>query len=288
MLVAGVDFSGAKTVPNDTWLVAAETTSLGMEVRSVKNTGSHALGKELDSLKDLSTIGMDFPFSLPVEFMKFLARQLEKAEFQDWQNVAESLVFMDFERFKELVDEYAIHALRYTDSRALRVAKSPLNTVNPSMVQMTFYGMRLLATLDPARYAVLPFQEDQRGKGSSIIEVYPRELLYILGLPDKGYKQKDKKTSEKTHAVRREIVDGLINLRERGGKRFQDCPRIHIDNSLKGGIIASDHAVDALVACYGACLYHSNPQLFIDPWDCGNENMLLEGWIYAPARLKAE
>lgn len=283
MLVGGVDFSGAKTIPNDTWLVTAEITDDGMSVKSVKNTGSHGLAKELEGLKDLSCVAMDFPFSVPLAFLKFLAKKLEKDEFQDWQGVAESLVFMGFEQFKQYVDEYEIEGLRYTDSKTLRVAKSPLHTVNPSMVQMTFYGMRLLATLNPEKYAVLPFQEDRRSKGCNIIEIYPRELLYILSLPDQGYKAKDKKNHDKAHALRKEIIEGLIYLK--GDARYQECPRLHIDNTLKGAIIANDHALDALVACFGACMFHGYPKFFVDPWDVGDENMLLEGWIYGPQKL---
>lgn len=286
MLIGGVDFSGAKTVPNDTWLVTGYLESDGLHIKSVKNTGSHALAKELDHLKELSCLAMDFPFSLPVEFMKFLARKLEKEEFQEWQQAAEPLVFMSFEQFKQYVDEYEIVALRYTDSKSLRVAKSPLNTGNPSMVQMTFYGMRMLATLNPEKYAVLPFQEDKLGHvETSVIECYPRELLYILSLPDSGYKMKDKKSHDKAHAVRKEIIDGLLHLRDAHGQKYEDCPRLHIDNTMKGALLASDHTIDALVACYGAALYHSKPQLFNDPWDSDNENMLLEGWIYAPRNL---
>lgn len=286
MLVGGVDFSGAKTVPNDTWLVTGILEARDLHINSVKNTGSHGLAKELDGLKELSCLAMDFPFALPVEFLKFLARKLEKDEFQEWQDAAEPLMFMDFEQFKQHVDEYGIAAMRHTDSNALRVAKSPLNTGNPSMVQMTFYGMRMLATLNPEKYALLPFQEDKRGKvPCNVIEIYPRELLYIFGLPDQGYKTKDKKNQEKAHAVRKEIVDGLLHLKDANGDKFHDCPRLHIENSLKGALLAHDHTVDALVACYGAALYHSMPKLFDDPWDFGDENMLVEGWIYAPRNL---
>ncbi len=285
MLVGGVDFSGAKTVPNDTWLVTGEIGSLGLQIQSVKNTGAHALAKELSGLNELRTIGMDFPFSLPVEFLKFLSKKLEKPEFEEWQNIAEALVFMNFEQFKQFADEYNIQGLRFTDSKSARVAKSPLHTANPSMIQMTFHGIRLLATLAPDKYSVLPFQDDDP-KRCTIFEVYPREVLYILGLTDKGYKSgKDKKSQEKAHEVRKEIVSGLINLRERGNAKYQECPRLHIDNSIKGQIIASDHAVDALVACYCSALLFGNPKFFPDPWKVGNDNILLEGWIYGPGKL---
>ena len=54
MLVGGVDFSGAKTIPNDTWLVTAEITDDGMSVKSVKNTGSPGFAREPEGRKDLS------------------------------------------------------------------------------------------------------------------------------------------------------------------------------------------------------------------------------------------
>ncbi len=287
MLVAGVDFSGAKTVPNDTWLVTGELSSLGLKILSVKNTGSHALAHEIDQLKELSVCGFDFPFSFPIEFLRFLARKLDRDEFQEWQEVAETMVFMDFDRLKQYVDEYEIVAPRFADTQSARTAKSPLHQVNPSMVPMTFYGIRFLAMLNPDRYIVLPFQTDKKKNAASLIEVYPRELLYLFGLPDQGYKAKDKKNRDKAQALKKDIVDGLIHLRERGDKKYEDCPRLHIDNSLKGAIIASDHAVDALVACCGAALFHSKPALFPDPLASNNDNVLLEGWIYGPRKLAA-
>lgn len=285
MLVAGVDYSGAKNVPNETWLVTGEIESLGFYVRTVKNTGSHGLAKELESLKEVQTCGLDFPFCFPIEFLKFLAKKLEREDFEDWQQVAEALVFMDFEKLQAWVAEYGISPLRYTDSKSLRTAKSPLHHVNPNMVPMTFQGMRFLATLNPDKYTILPFQDRKGKKTCTLIEVYPREILYILGLPDQGYKSKDKKNAEKAHQLRRDILDGLINLREKGGKKFEDCPRLHVDNSLKGMLIASDHAIDALVACYAAALFHSKPELFPDPLDSDNLNVLIEGWIYGPQKL---
>ncbi len=283
MLVAGVDFSGAKTIPNDTWLVVGELGSLGLNILSVKNTGSHGLAAELDSIADLRACGMDFPFSFPIEFLRFLARKLGVDEFEEWQQVAEKLVFMGYDTFKALVDEYEIEPKRFTDKLATRQAKSPLHQVNPSMVPMTFYGMRLLATLNPKKYFVLPFQ-DERGDGCAMIEVYPREILWLLDLPDRGYKGNDKKTREKAQILRRDIVNGLLNLRDKGAK-FSDCPRLGINNTLKGQIIASEHAVDALAACYAAALYFTQPKFFTDPLEPDNLSVLLEGWIYSPAKL---
>ena len=285
ILVAGVDFSGAKTEPNETWLVVSELSSLGMQVKSVKRTGSQGLKKELDAIKDLSVVALDFPFSLPVEFLRFLERKLGKEEYQEWQEVAMQLVFMSYDEFEAMVEEYDIEPKRFTDKNCGRPAQSPLHRVNPSMVQMTYQGMRMLSSLDPNRYWIAPFNDPKPGT-CAVLEVYPREILWLLALPDRGYKSRDKKNHEKSLALRKEIVDGLINLRERGDHRYETCPRLSMDNASKGQFIASDHALDALAACYGAAVFAQQKDLFPDPFDANNLNILLEGWIFAPSKLR--
>ncbi|MCA9803469.1 MAG: DUF429 domain-containing protein [Cyanobacteria bacterium HKST-UBA02] len=282
VLVAGADFSGAAKIPNDTWLVTGTLGSLGLEINSVKNPGSHALTSELKALPELKCAALDFPFSLPTEFLRFTERKLDIPEYQQWQQVAEQLVFMSWEQFEALVLEYDIEPKRFTDKKTARAAQSPLHRVNPSMIQMTYHGIRLLAMLDPAKFSVLPFQDRSPG-ATPVIEVYPREILYLLGLPDRGYKGKE----AKNHEQRREIVDGLLNLRERGGEPYQTCPRLTLDKSLKGVIVANDHALDALIACYAAALFVASAELFPDPLDADNLNVLLEGWIFAPTKLRS-
>lgn len=283
-LVGGVDFSAAKTNPNETWLAIGEVSSLGMEIKSIERVGSQNLKKELDQISDLQVCGMDFPFSLPMEFLRFLERKLEREEYQEWQEVAMQLVFLSYEQFEEMVEEYDIEPKRFTDKNCARKAQSPLHKVNPSMVQMTYHGIRLLASLDPERYHIPPFQE-KLSKGCCVMEVYPREILYLLGLPDRGYKSTTKPKEEAAHKVRREIINGLVELRGRGDERFANCPRLKIDNSIKGKIIASDHAVDSIIACYASGIYASQPDLYPDPFDANNLNILLEGWIFAPSKL---
>src|SRR5262249_21747050 len=150
-------FSGAKSVPNDTWLVTGHLGSMGLEIASVKNPGSLALAAELDALKELRACAFDFPFSLPVDFMRYLARKLGCEEFQEWQEMALNLVCMTPEEFAAMASEFEA-TKRFTDKNAGRQAKSPIHHVNPNMVPMTFHGIRLLARLNPSRYAVIPFQ----------------------------------------------------------------------------------------------------------------------------------
>ncbi|MFN8550671.1 MAG: hypothetical protein U0103_04205 [Candidatus Obscuribacterales bacterium] len=66
VLVAGIDFSGAKTVPNDTWIAAGSLTNMGLEVDEIAKVGSHKVAAELTK-PDIcySAVGIDVPFSCP-------------------------------------------------------------------------------------------------------------------------------------------------------------------------------------------------------------------------------
>lgn len=279
-LVAGVDFSGAKSVPNDTWLTLARLGNLGVDVMDVKHVGSHALAKEL-SATAVSAVGIDCPFSLPKDFIEFLAMKKIKAEYSNWQELAQELVFMPFEEFEQLVKEFKKEPKRFCDTKVSAPAISPLHRGNPSMIQMTFAGMRLLAMLDPSRFFVLPFQDSKAG-GCAVLEVYPRATLKNLGLPDTGYKSQEKKEQDKVRALRTQILEGLIDLRERKGLTYQKFPRLNVPAKFKHALVESDHALDSLVACYAVACWKSEPSLFVDALDADNLDVLIEGWIYVP------
>lgn len=278
-LVAGVDFSGAKAVPNDTWMTTARVGNLGVEVTEVKHVGSHALAKELSSAQ-YAAVGIDCPFSLPQPFIDFLAMKKPVPPFQSWQEVAQELVFMPFEEFEKLVKEFKKEPKRVCDSATLP-ALSPLHRGNPSMIQMTFAGMRMLATLDPAKFFVLPFQ-DAIPFGCAVLEVYPRAILKALDLPDSGYKSADKAEQEKVRASRTRILNGLIGLREKKGLTFGKFPRLNVPPKMHKHFVDSDHALDSLVACYCTAAYVYDKTLFADPFDANNMDVLLEGWIFTP------
>ncbi|HEY9732446.1 MAG TPA: DUF429 domain-containing protein [Drouetiella sp.] len=285
VLIAGIDFSGAKTVPNDTWIAAGSLTTMGLEVDEIRKVGSHKVAAEFTK-PDIcySAVGIDVPFSLPSEFLVFMAEKLSKPEFQSWQEVAEQLVFMSFEQFMELVVEFKKEPKRVCDRAISKAAQSPLHRGNPSMVQMTYQGIRMLATLDPKLCAVLPFQ-DRVKNGTAILEVYPRQTLTSLGLPDSGYKSKDKKDKDAAHAVRRTIVENLVQIRERKGISHKDCPRLSVGPAARSAAMDSDHALDALVACYTIAMWHTAKDLFQDPLDLDQVEVLTEGWIYSPRVL---
>lgn len=279
-LVAGVDFSGANKVPNDTWIATGRLSDWQFQTVEVKKVGSHGLAAELNKMQGVTAVGVDCPFSLPTDFISFLAQRALKPDFQSWQEVAEHLVFMPFEEFMTAVVEFKKEPKRLTDKSTKAPAQSPLHRGNPSMVQMTYQGIRLLATLNPAKFAVLPFQESAAHR-CSMIEVYPRDFLKSFQLPDTGYKSKGKKDDDDVLKVRRQIIAGLSELRERKLISIKELVRISISKEVERVMLSSDHAIDAVIASYLTALYTAAPQLFTDPFDSDDPNVLLEGWIYS-------
>jgi hypothetical protein len=280
--VAGADCSGSKEIPNETWLALGTLSGNKLEVSSIQKTGMQALGKELNGVADLYAVGLDCPFSLPAEFMSFLARELEQPEFQSWQTLAEQIVFMPFEKFQELAKSFKKEAKRLTDKLSCAQALSPLHRANPSMQQMTYYGIRLLASLDPGRFYVLPFQEILE-KGAAVIEIYPRATLKCLCLPDSGYKSKEKKDRDKMQSARHKILQGLLGIA--GNEKYRNCPRLILNTKLEHQCVDSDNVLDALLACYATALWLDSPSRCADPFASNDDNVLLEGWIYEAVNL---
>ncbi|HEY9789979.1 MAG TPA: DUF429 domain-containing protein [Candidatus Obscuribacterales bacterium] len=282
-IVAGVDFSGAKTEPNDTWLTVAKVGSLGVEVLDTKKVGSHALAKTLVENASLKAVGIDSPFSLPAEFIQHLAAQRPRADYQSWQEMAQDLAFMSFDEFLKIAKEFKKEPKRFTDKNCVVPAQSPLHRSNPSMIQMTFQCIRLLAMLDPSRFFVLPLQ-DKIPLGCAVLEIYPRATLNALALTETGYKSQEKSEQERVQNTRANMLKGLLTLREKKGISYHDYPRLTVPKRFEKTYIESDHALDSLIACYTTAVYLIAPQLFDDPLASDNLDVLLEGWIYTLKR----
>jgi hypothetical protein len=280
-IVAGVDFSGAKEVPNQTWLAVGKLGGLGLEIIDLRQVGSHALAREVSALSSLSALGIDCPFSLPEPFLEFMATKTLRKEHQSWQEVAEQLAFMSFDNFVEMVKEFKKEPKRFADTVHSATTQSPLHRGNPSMVQMTFHGIRLLSALDPKRFFVLPFQEPI-DFGCPVIEVFPRQMLAYFALAETGYKGQDKKGETKLTGARKALLDALIKVRDRKGVTYQDCPRLTVPKKFEHDAVSTDNALDAIIACYATALFVAAPQLFADPLASDRLEVLLEGWIYAP------
>jgi hypothetical protein len=285
--VAGVDFSGSKEVPNETWLAIGNLSSLGVQIVEVKRVGSHGLTGLLSEDPPLIAVGLDFPFSLPMEFAQFITEKRSLKPFQSWQELAECLAFISLEDFQALVEAFNKEPKRYTDKLCKPPAQSPLHRGNPGMVQMTFHGLRLLASLNPAKFFIEPFQKAD-AKKCRVVEVYPSGTLSSLHLPYRGYKSKEKKDRDEMFATRKSMVRQLMHLRETGDIALKDVPRLSMSAQIESQAISSDDAFDAIVACYTAATLVAAPHYFSDPFESDNLDVLIEGWIFSPNKIWAK
>jgi hypothetical protein len=290
--VAGVDFSGSKSEPNETWLALGKFDSMGVTITRLERIGSHKIGPELSKLAGLAAAGFDFPFSLPAEFLQYLADKRNLTPFQSWQSVAECMAFLPYEEFDEIALAFNREPKRYADKSTKPVAQSPLHRGNPSMMQMTYQGIRMLTTLNPEKFAVLPFQSVGKDM-CQVLEVYPSATLNACGIQNKGYKSKEKKDKDAMFALRKTMIRQLASLRESTkdpavAASIKDCPRLEINAKFESTAITSDHAFDAVVACYTTAMFVRSPKYFVDPLDADNLDVLTEGWIYAPSFVKAD
>jgi hypothetical protein len=278
-VVAGADVSGSKDNPNETWLVVGRISNLGLEIIDVKKTGSHVLAKDLAVHKTLSALGVDCPFSLPAAFLEFLACEKTKKTYDSWQQVVEELVFLPFDEFTSLAKKFGKEAKRITDTADGTTVVSPLKRANPPMLQLTYHSMRTLASLDPSRYFVLPFQ-DAIPFGCAVMEVCPRDTLKYLGMKDTGYQIKEKADDTQAEILREKIVTDLMKIKERKALTFKDYPPLIIQKGFLHNFLKSHQALDALIACYTTGMFAFAPTHFDDPFDADALEVLLEGWIY--------
>ncbi|MCC7529284.1 MAG: DUF429 domain-containing protein [Candidatus Melainabacteria bacterium] len=284
-LIFGVDFSGASTVPNNTWLATGRLGNLGLDIVDVKKVGSLALKDELIKHNG-HAVGIDSPFSLPAEFLHYMARSQKRTQYQSFQEMAEALFNIGQAGFIELAQnfkkDYKREPKRVTDKWKGSLAISPLHRGNPSMVQMTYQCIQLLAMLPPDRFYTLPFQSEIEG-GCAVVEVYPRDTLRYFQLKETGYKSNVKKDEPQVTSVRHEIVQELLQIKEKRGLTFRNVPQLNLNKNMLASVINSDHALDAVIACYTTAIFAEAKELFVDPFSLNDLDVLLEGWIYRPA-----
>lgn len=278
-VVAGVDFTGTKENPGETWLVVGRISNLGLELLEVKKSSSHALNQDLAPFKTLSALGVDCPLSLPAAFLSFLARKKTKKDYQSWQEVVEELVFTPFDEFSAIAKEFGKEAKRITDTAGGASSLSPLKRANPPLLHRTYHGMRTLASLDPARFFVLPFQ-DAIPFGCSIFEVQPKETLKYLGINEVSYVAKEKQDETVAENNRERLVQNLIKAREKKALTMKDFPALVVQKNFMHNFRHNDRAVDALISCYTTAMFTAAPAHFDDPFNSDAIEVLLEGWVY--------
>lgn len=290
MQIAGVDFSGAKT-DNHTWLASGDLDRGVLTLLDCRPVSRQALLECLLALPGDSVAALDFPFSVPESFVGFWVPGA--TGMPDLWAAASA---MDLAAFIALRDEFVGNfgePKRLCDTH-FPECYSCLHKANPNMVPMTFYGMKMLATLWRAGCAIPPLEtpalntkKTATGK-ALLLEAMPGAALKAMKLPYKGYKN-----GSKAVTLRRVILEGL-----------QDRSGIVISNlsGFEETCLNSHDALDSVVALLVAALWVKDETLFwrpsLEPSQdssakfSGQANIgsperisLLEGWLYAPVFL---
>ena len=280
--IVGVDFSGAEKT-NGTCVTKGVLRNHVLELESCDHLSSKrdialgALEQELHRLAEAknSVVAMDFPFSVPRAFAERLAPGASTMP-EVWRAVAEEI---DYDKFKELRDSFVDRhgeVMRRGDANFWGPF-SPLHAVNPSMLQMTFHGMRMLHRLRKAGFRVPPLRDDDC-EGPILLETMPGVLLRTFGLPAENYKNKNKTNGGDFKKFRRDILNGLEGKSGLTLKNLAD---------IRDKCINNHDRLDSLVAAIGAANWALNEQRFLKPRDSllQTEELnaaRLEGWIYAP------
>ena len=270
MEIAGVDFSGAKT-DDRTWVTRGRLDGHVLDLFDCHPVPRAQLAELLLRLPQGSVAALDFPFSVPQPFAHF------------WQPGASSMPDLwaaakeiDLSQFLSLRDDFVDRWGEPKRRCDLRFPEcySCLHKANPNMVPMTFYGMRMLGPLWQAGCTVPPLDSPNTGN-AVLLEAMPGAALKALGLPHKGYKK-----GANALGLPQKILTGLAN---RSGLRIRSLSR------FRETCLASDDALDSLVAAVIASLWAIDPACFWRPsltHSIGADSIaLLEGWLYAPVFL---
>ena len=272
MEILGVDFSGARP-DNNTWVARGRLDGNELVLDDCRPVSRSQLASLLEALPAETVASLDFPFSVPVDFARYWM-----PEARTMPDLWDAAAAMTLEEFFSLRDTYVA---RWGEPKRLGDSYHPesyscLHKVNPNMVPMTFYGMRMLAELWPKGCEVPPLALQKMGK-VVLLEAMPGAALKVFKLPYKGYKggrdALDKRIQILQGLARRSGI-GLPNLAE-----FRDqC-------------LGSHDCLDAVVAAVIAALWCTNIDQFRHPepasLDIPNPAAALEGWLYAPVYIPA-
>ena len=277
--IIGVDFSGHREDRN-TWTALGNLTDDGALlldwVQPVRRDDLYHL---LANVPTPAVAALDFPFGVPRAFAEFLSRECQPQDMTDVWRVVSQLTATEFvaQRYA-FVGQRAGSPLferepkRAGDLAYHRESYSPLHTVNPNMLPMTYEGIRLLHRWHQEmarRWHVPPLEPTgSPSKRVTLLELMPGAFLKSVGLPFKGYK-KGRNALEK----RDEILGGLA-----------DASGIGLPNLDRARMAcrANDDCLDAVVAAVGAAAWASDGSRFHHPDEDELADAELEGWIYVP------
>ena len=299
--IIGVDFSGGKA-DNKTWMAKGRLTEgNALQLDSVQPVLRRDLYEQLLQVGAPAVVAMDFPFGVPAAFAKYLCRDAQPSDLPDvWRIVAN----MDKASFTAARDDFVDanrELKRYGDEAYYPESLSPLKSVRPNMVPMTYEGICLLHRWHRAyqeQWYVPPLPPaSAESREVTVLEVMPGAILKVmvkaLGLLPRGHKlykgESDRAVGQRTH-----ICDGLAKA------AGVELPNL---KDFRNGCRANDDCLDAIVAAVGAAMWAQDYTRFRRPsadqkpdaglleklrWpaEYGSrtelDTALLEGWLYTP------
>ena len=302
--IIGVDFSGAER-SNTTWVAKGTLIGNVLELESCRRLGKRRgdahqkLEDELKALPKESVAAMDFPFSVPEEFIEYwcgsdellaspedmtelwkAAQRLKKSntELEKWCKK-----FVDSRKNGELYPEPKRRGDLYQPA-----SFSPLHRNQPDMVPMTFRGMQMLHRLynaEESSFRVPPLS-GKNHCGPTLLEVMPGSVLISMGLPYQNYKENSRsKKGEKFHKNFRSYI--WDKLTARSGIIISMKNEADLDNlgekvkNNKGG-----DCLDAVIAAVAASIWSLDKKNFHCPPKKDpphlSDRILKEGWLYTP------
>ena len=270
--IIGVDFSGARSDKN-TWLARGRLDTDGsLMLESAQSIRRDDLYHLLADIPVPAVAALDFPFGVPAQFASFLSPRRLPSDMPGLWKIIASITADEFIRERNRFVMQHGEPKRAGDQKYHPESYSPLHTVNPNMLPMTYHGIRLLRRWhekQPYRWWVPPLPLATPDDAVvTLLELMPGALLKSLGLPYKGYKRGRDSSNR-----RRGILD---NLAATSGVMLPNL------ESLRADCMANDDCLDSVVAAVGAAMWAQDCTRFRHPADDELPDAQLAGWIYVP------
>jgi len=271
--VVGVDWSGARDAWSKIWgaTLTFDADAKPTLVALVRPLAADATDptKLVDWVhaQSFDVAGFDFCFGVATEQLARLDRAIG-SRFSSAPEVRPNEIGALLTSRSKAMDADAFRSAsapeghRVTDERM----QSPFRPTNLRMYRQTYWGLRLLGSLQSERYAFVPWDVPSPGK-PVVVEVLPRNVVRWLVPDAASYKAENVVDRPACLSTRMEIL-----------RDVKEATRLRFDEK-QSRAIADDHEGDALDAVLAAlAAAHALASGFPRPDDLAAARR--EGWIY--------
>ena len=278
--IIGVDFSGAKA-ENKTWIAQGILEAGALTLNAVYPITRDDLRKLLAGIAPPACVAMDFPFGVPGEFATYISHGRPLRDMRDlWDTIGAMGGFETFGGLRDAFVPFRGELKRVWDQVHHPQSQSPLHKGSPSMIQMTYHGIKLLHDLHqvPGKLWQVPPVDlgNPNHDAVTLLEVMPGAALKDRDLPHQNYKTNFGPKALMNLENRKEIIANLsLNF-------GIDLPNLQDYRDL---FIFNDDALDASIASIIAALWVKDPTSFHLPEKHAAtvlSSAQKEGCIYSP------